>query len=287
MRLFILGIGYSAEALVAGHRTRFSAVAGTVRSPGKAARLRAEGVEAHVFAGGAPSVEMAAALARSDALLVTAAPGDAGDPFLVDAVPALEAAGELRQIVYLSTVGVYGDHGGAWIDETAPARPASQRGRRRVEAEEAWAAFARERGMGLQCHRLAGIYGPGRSALDDLRAGTARRIVKSGQVFNRIHVADIAGAIAAGLARPEVTGAVNVCDDAPGPPQDVVAFAAGLLGVPPPPETPFESAALSEMARSFYAENKRCRNGRLRGELGYELLFPTYREGLTALLAGG
>jgi nucleoside-diphosphate-sugar epimerase len=274
-------------ALAAEHASAFAAIAGTVRSPDKAAGLRRAGIAAHVWPGGEPEAATLAALAGADAILVTAAPGEAGDPVLADCRRALGQCGRLRQVIYLSTVGVYGDHGGAWIDETAPARPSNPRGRRRIEAEEAWTAFARERGIGLQCHRLAGIYGPGRSAIDDLRAGTARRIVKPGQVFNRIHVADIAGAIAAGLARPEVTGPINVCDNEPAPPQDVVAFAAALLGMPPPPETPFESAALSEMARSFYAENKRCRNTRLSGELGYGLRYPTYREGLRAVLAEG
>jgi nucleoside-diphosphate-sugar epimerase len=196
--------------------------------------------------------------------------------------PALEAADRLRIVIYLSTVGVYGDHGGAWVDEATPTRPTSERGRRRVGAEGAWTDFGRRRGVPIQIHRLAGIYGPRSNAVDDMRLGVARRIVKPGQVFNRIHVEDIAGAIAAGLAHPKVTGPVNICDDEPCPPQDVVAYAASLLCVPPPPETAFEDAALSEMGRSFYSESKRCRNLRLKRELGYALRYPTYREGLRA-----
>jgi nucleoside-diphosphate-sugar epimerase len=283
MRLFIFGIGYSAQALLAEHAGRFSHIAGTVRTAEKAAPLRALGVEALVHGGGTPSAEVAAALRESDALLASAAPGDAGDPLLADFDQALRSASRLRQIIYLSTVGVYGDHGGRWIDETAPLEATSPRGRRRVEAEAAWLELGNRTDASVQCHRLAGIYGPGRNAIDDLREGTARRIVKPGQVFNRIHVADIAGAIAAGFAAPHVTGGINVCDSEPAPPQDVVAFAASLIDVAPPPETPFETATLSEMARSFYAENKRCSNRRLREDLGYRMRYPTYREGLAAL----
>jgi nucleoside-diphosphate-sugar epimerase len=191
----------------------------------------------------------------------------------------------LKIVIYLSTVGVYGDHGGGWVDEKTPANPASERGRRRVAAENAWLAFGEARGVPVQLHRLAGIYGPRSNAIDDLRAGVARRIVKPGQVFNRIHVDDIAGAADAGFRHPDVTGPINVCDDEPCPPQDVVSYAAALIGVEPPPEIPFEKARLSEMGRSFYGESKRCRNGRLKRELGYRLRYPTYREGLAALAA--
>lgn len=286
MRLFCFGLGYSAEALVRLHHGTFASVAGTVRNAEKAARLRGEGVEAHVHAGGAPTFAAADALRRADALLVSAPPDADGDPMLKDFGGALARADRLSIVVYLSTVGVYGDHGGDWVDEATPAAPVSERGRRRLAAEEAWAAFGAKTGAAVQLHRLAGIYGPGRNALEDLKAGVARRIVKPGQAFNRIHVEDIAGAAAAGLARADVAGPINVCDDEPAPPQDVVAFAAGLLGAPAPPEIPFEQADLSEMGRSFYAENKRCRNLRLKGTLGYRLRHPTYREGLRALLQG-
>ncbi|MGL4242699.1 MAG: NAD-dependent epimerase/dehydratase family protein, partial [Beijerinckiaceae bacterium] len=208
---------------------------------------------------------------------------EAGDPMLRQLRPELDAAGNLKIVIYLSTVGVYGDHGGGWVDEGTPVNPMSERGRRRVEAENAWLAFGKTRGIAVQLHRLAGIYGPRSNAIDDLRAGTARRIVKSGQVFNRIHVEDIAEAAHAGFRHPEVSGPVNVCDDEPTPPQDVVAYAAGLIGVPSPPETPFAEARLSEMGRSFYAESKRCRNQRLKTALGCRLRYPTYREGLAAI----
>lgn len=287
MNLFCFGIGYSALALHTiggGAVTTFS---GTVRTAEKAALLRQRGIEAHVLAKGEPSNELAVALRRADAILVSAAPGDAGDPMLAALAENLQACAHLRLVIYLSTVGVYGDHQGALIDEGAPLRATSERGVRRIAAEQAWQAFGKERGIAIQIHRLAGIYGPGRSVVDDLRAGTARRIIKEGQVFNRIHVDDIAGAALAGLHKPEIQGAFNVCDDEPCPPQDVVLHAATVMGLPPPPETPFERAELSEMGRSFYAESKRCRNDRLKSVLGYSLRYPTYREGIAALITAG
>jgi nucleoside-diphosphate-sugar epimerase len=283
MNLFCFGLGYSAETLVRLNSERFTSISGTVRTLDKANRLRAMGVNAIVYSGGAAGPLVAAALEGADSLLVSAAPDDAGDPMLRQLRPELANAENLRTIVYLSTVGVYGDHGGAWVDETAPLHPTSERGKRRVMAEEAWAAFGHMHGISVQIHRLAGIYGPGRNQLDDLRDGTARRIIKQGQIFNRVHVEDIAGAAMAGFLHPAVTGALNICDNEPCPPQDVVEYAADLLGVKPPPETPFAEASLSEMARSFYSESKRCSNRRLCEILGYQLHYPTYREGLRAL----
>jgi len=287
MNLFCFGLGYSAETLIDRHGGAFAGFSGTVRSAGKAERLRSRGIDAIVYADGAGVPQVASTLKEADCLLVSAAPDEAGDPMLRQLGFELRAATRLHTIIYLSTVGVYGDHGGAWIDETAELKPTSERGRRRVTAEASWLAFGRERGIKVQIHRLAGIYGPGRSAIDDLRAGTARRIIKEGQVFNRIHVADIAGAALAGFRHPDAEGAFNICDDEPCPPQDVVSYAASLLGMPPPPETPFAEAQLSEMARSFYAESKRCSNRRLREVLGYSLRYSTYREGLRALAERG
>jgi len=283
MNLFCFGLGYSAETLIDRHGGAFAGFSGTVRSAGKAERLRSRGIDAIVYADGAGVPQVASTLKEADCLLVSADPDEAGDPMLRQLGDELKDATRLSTIIYLSTVGVYGDHGGAWIDETAELKPTSERGRRRVTAEASWLAYGRERGIKVQIHRLAGIYGPGRSAIDDLRAGTARRIIKEGQVFNRIHVADIAGAALAGFRHPDAEGAFNICDDEPCPPQDVVSYAAGLLGVTPPPETPFAEARLSEMARSFYSESKRCSNRRLREVLGYGLRYPTYREGLRAL----
>lgn len=284
MNLFCFGIGYCAKTFVRRHGADLGRISGTVRTPDKAARLGGLGIEALLHAGGQPGPRTLDALARADAVLVSAAPDEAGDPMLRDLGPVVAAGGRLRLVIYLSTVGVYGDHRGAWIDETTPAKAVNPRGLRRLEAEAAWMELGRQAGFTVQSHRLAGIYGPGRNALIDLREGKARRVVKPGQVFNRIHVDDIAGAIAAGLRHPDTGGAFNVCDDEPGPPQDVVAFAAGLLGVEPPPEIAFADAAFSEMARSFYSENKRCRNECAKRDLGWMPQFPTYREGLRDLL---
>ncbi|MEL6265400.1 MAG: NAD-dependent epimerase/dehydratase family protein, partial [Pseudomonadota bacterium] len=184
----------------------------------------------------------------------------------------------------LSTVGVYGDRQGGWVDEDSPCRPSTARGRARLAAEEAWQALAIRAGFPLHIFRLAGIYGPGRGPFSKVRAGTARRIIKPGQVFSRIHVEDIATVLAASIARPAPGTVYNVCDDEAAPPEDVLEHAAGLLGLPPPPAVAWEEAEMSPMARSFYAESKRCSNARLAG-LGVTLAYPTYREGLAALLA--
>jgi nucleoside-diphosphate-sugar epimerase len=284
MKLFGFGLGYSAQTLVREHGAHFSQISGTVRSAEKAASLRAVGIEAYAYAGGEPGPELQAALKRADGLLVSAAPDEKGDPMLRQWDQALHRADALKIVVYLSTVGVYGDYGGHWIDETDAPNPLSERGQRRIRAENVWSDFGIRKGVGVQLHRLAGIYGPGRSVLDDLKEGTARRIIKPGQVFNRIHVSDIAGASMAGLMHPHISGAFNICDDEPCPPQDVVCFAASLLGIAPPPEVPFENAQLSEMGRSFYSESKRCANRKLKAVLGYQFRFPTYREGLQSLL---
>ena len=221
----------------------------------------------------------------------TGEPGrETGDPALAAYGHALASAPGLRWAGYLSTIGVYGDLQGAWADEETPAEPETERGVARLEAEAAWTAFCRERGLPLDIFRLAGIYGPGRNPLDRVRRGEARRIVKPGQVFNRIHVEDIARTVAAAIhqeRREPETRLFNLADDEPAPPQDVILYAAELIGAPPPPEIPFEEAALPPMARSFYAGNKRLRNARIKRELGIALKYPTYREGLRALLDDG
>jgi nucleoside-diphosphate-sugar epimerase len=229
------------------------------------------------------------ALNSASHILVSVPPNEAGDPVLSRHGDDIAAqAGHLKWIGYLSTVGVYGDHGGAWVDEETAPRPVSDRGRRRLAAERAWAELGAQTGIPVAIFRLAGIYGPGRNPLDRLKRGEARRIVKPGQIFNRIHVADIAAVLSASIARPPASPRIyNVCDDEPAPPQDVVAFAARLLGRPPLPEESFATANLSPMAKSFYAENKRCRNARIKRELGVRLKFRNYRDGLTALLHGG
>ncbi|WP_062209080.1 SDR family oxidoreductase [Aureimonas sp. AU12] len=284
MRLFVFGCGFSARAFT--DTLPHGLVAGvTTRTPQKAASLAAHGLKPFVFDGERPGPGIDAALHRTTHLLVSIAPGERGDPVLrqyrdeiVHAMP------QLRWIGYLSTVGVYGDHGGAWVDETTELRPVSQRSHERVAAEEAWTQAAGERGTPLAILRLSGIYGPGRNTFENLKAGRARRLVKPGQVFNRIHVADIAGALSL-LAGSATGGVFNVTDDEPAPPQDVVEYAARLGGFPMPPEVDFETADLTEMARSFYGENKRVGNQRLKS-LGYEFYFPTFREGLMALKPG-
>lgn len=282
-RLVVFGCGYSAKRFVELHGAEFDAIDVTSRSPEGVAALAAAGLSAHVFDGTATPPALEQAIAGATHALVSAGPSEAGDPTLNGAGSALSRAPRLEWIGYLSTIGVYGDAGGGWVDEDTPPSPENDRARRRVEAEDAWIALGRHKGVPVQILRLAGIYGPGRSAIENLRAGTARRLVKPGQVFNRIHVDDIATAIAAGIARPEVGPAINVTDDEPAPPQDVVAYAAELIGAPVPPDIPFDAADLSPMARSFYSSNKRVANRRLREQLGVELRYPTYREGIAAL----
>jgi nucleoside-diphosphate-sugar epimerase len=289
MKLVILGLGYSAQAFLREVRERFHHITVTVRDPARAEALSGARLTGLAFDGASAPARLASAISDADAMLVSIPPGETGDPALRWLAPALETAERLTWIGHLSTVGVYGDHGGAWVDETAECRPSNPRSIARLEAERGWLALARP-GRTVQTLRLSGIYGPGQNALESLRAGTARRIVKPGQVFNRIHVEDIAGASAhlmglalAGNGAGAGPAIVNVTDHEPCPPQDVVAYAAALMGVPAPPEQPFETAALSPMARSFYGENKRVSNRLLTEGLGYRLRHPSYREGLAAL----
>ena len=280
----IFGAGYSGRAfgkLLAGQ----APVVGTTRSPEKFDRLRSAGIEPLVFDGETISEAVAEALSQATHLIVSTAPGEAGDPILAAAGTLLAKAPALQWIGYLSTVGVYGDHQGAWVDEKSACRPVSQRSRLRVDAEQAWLAFGESRGVPVAVLRLSGIYGPGRNAFVNLEKGTARRLVKPGQVFNRIHVADIAGALRQ-LAQRSTGGIFNVTDDEPSPPQNVVAYAASVMGVPLPPEIPFEAAQLSPMARSFYGENKRVSNAAIKAA-GYRFAFPDYRSALDAMWADG
>lgn len=284
MNLLILGLGYSARAFALEARGLFPSIVVTARSPEKVARLRGEGWSALPFDGESASPELEAAIAGASHVLVSAPPGERGDPALRVLHKALAASPALKRVMYLSTIGVYGDHDGQWVDEESPLRPVSQRARQRLAAEEAWQAFARQKACDLGIFRLSGIYGPGRSAIDNLRAGTARRIIKPGQMFNRIHVADIAGALVAASRHDGRLGTFNLTDHEPAPPQDVVEFAALLLGLPVPPDIPFEAAELSEMGRSFYGENKCVANGLIRSTLRYRFRCPSYREGLRACL---
>ncbi|MFN3227277.1 MAG: SDR family oxidoreductase [Hyphomicrobiales bacterium] len=279
MRLLITGYGYSSKAIHAALEDQLESLTVTTRTPEKAERLQASGLDAVVFDGSQRSADLDRALASATHLIMSAAPGEAGDPLL--ATHDLSKAANLQWAGYLSTVGVYGNHDGAWVDEDTPTNPQSKRSKQRVAAEEAWLALSASLSIEIGIFRLAGIYGPGRSALDKVRDGSARRIVKPGQVFNRIHVEDI-GRVVAAAAAQGVGGLFNVTDDEPGPPQDVIAHAAALLGVDPPPEVAFEDADLSPMGRSFYGENKRVSNAKIKQAFG-SMLHPTYREGLAAL----
>jgi nucleoside-diphosphate-sugar epimerase len=287
VRLFVFGLGYTAITLVRGYREAFTWVGGTVRTAGKRDLLAQQGLHARLFAGGDADPRISGDLAEADAVLVSIPPGPLGDPVLDRFRKDLAAGEKLRWLGYLSTIGVYGDRNGAWVDETMPAMPGSERSFRRLAAEEAWLEFGTETGKAVQIFRLAGIYGPGRNALASLRSGTARRIVKPGQVFNRIHVDDVAAILQASQRRPRAGGIYNVADDEPAPPQDVVLCAAELASLPLPPELTLAEASLSPMAASFYEENKRVSNRLVKNELGVRLRYPTYREGLGALWALG
>ncbi|WP_294536102.1 SDR family oxidoreductase [uncultured Rhodoblastus sp.] len=286
MNLVIIGLGYSASYFAAHHASAFQRVTGTQRAP---RHQRLGRVELLPFDGAAPSREprLLGALAEADALLVSAGPDAQGDPALRLLAKEIAAAPRLKRIVYLSTIGVYGDHGGAWIDETAQTDPANGRSRLRLAAEAGWSALAQGTAREIYILRLSGIYGPSRNMLVKLREGTAKRLVKPGQVFNRIHVEDISRAIEACLTGQAPGGVYNVTDDEPAPPQDVVLFAALKSGMAPPPEQDFDAAQLTPMARTFYGENKRVSNRRMKENLRFDLAFPTYREGIAALWAHG
>jgi nucleoside-diphosphate-sugar epimerase len=276
--LLSIGHGYSAQALSAvlqadgGWR-----VIGTTRSAENADAVRASGAEPLIW----PGNDLRPALRAATHLLISAGPGEGGDPVLAEITDDIaRAAPHLEWAGYLSTTGVYGDHRGGWVDENTPLAPTTQRGRLRQEAEAAWQAIP---GLPLHIFRLAGIYGPGRGPFAKLRAGRARRIIKPDQVFSRIHVEDIAQVLAASMRAPHPGAIYNLCDDDPAPPQDVIGYAAELLGLPLPEAVAFEDAEMSEMARSFYAESKRVRNDRIKDELGVRMRYPSYRKGLDAM----
>jgi nucleoside-diphosphate-sugar epimerase len=287
MKLLVFGFGYSAHYIVDRLRVTGTQVTATVRSRAKADLLTQTGITARIFSSDRVDEALRADIAASEAILVSVPPEPTGDPVLAAFADAIATASKLRWIGYLSTVGVYGDHAGNWVDETTPATPATERSRRRAQVEQDWLGLGARHAAAVQIFRLPGIYGPGRNQLAQLASGTARRIVKPGQVFNRIHVEDIAAGVEASLARPRAGAIYNLTDDEPAPPQDVIAFAARLCGVEPPPDIPFDAAELSPMARSFFSESKRVRNALIRRELGVNLRYPTYREGLSALRAGG
>jgi nucleoside-diphosphate-sugar epimerase len=284
MRVFFFGLGFSSQNSARAMRSRgeFVDTLGTVRTTDKANRLTEPGLTPLVFDGTAPGPDIGAALNETSHVVVSIAPDAEGDVVLRHHRADLDAAGELEWLCYYSTVGVYGDFGGEWIDETAPLAPKNLRSAQRLRAEDEWRDYAARRNLPLIILRLAGIYGPGRSSFDKLADGTARRIVKKGQVFNRIHVADI-GRVTALAAEQRLAGTFNLADDEPSPPQDLITYAAAKMGVEPPDEIPFETAELTPMARSFYSDNKRVSNRAIKQALGIDLLYPDYRAGLDAI----
>lgn len=285
--LICFGFGYCAEYFVAAFGRKFDRVIGTVRGKERAAVLNAydDGrLRALPFDGTQVPPELQSAIAEANVVLISVPPGANGDSVLAACGAALAGSKNLRSIVYLSTVGVYGDHGGGWVDEQTPPKPGAARSRERLAAEQAWQDFGARHGVAIAVLRLAGIYGPGQNALVQLARGKARRVVKPGQIFNRIHVYDIAQAIDAAFTRT-ASGIFNIADDAPAPPGDPLVFAAELMGVAPPPEIPFAEAvpSMSPMGLSFWQECRRVKNDKLKRALGVALRYPTYREGLRAL----
>ena len=271
MNLLILGLGYTGRVVATHMRAQGWEVRGTSRSA-------EDGFLQW------PGSDISATLDWASHILVSAAPDENGDPFLAGLEAEILAA-KPEWLGYLSTTGVYGDHGGAWVDETTPLTPATTRGHHRVAAENQWMALHKAHGLPVHIFRLAGIYGPDRGPFAKVRAETARRIIKDNQVFSRIHVEDIAQTVAASIARPNPGQIYNVCDNDPAPPQAVIGYAARLLGLPLPPAMDFETADLTPMARSFYAESKKVSNARIKNELGVNLRYPDYKTGLEALLA--
>jgi nucleoside-diphosphate-sugar epimerase len=285
VRVFFFGLGYCARRFI--QREPWVEASGTARSAESVAALRREGLDAYQFDGAEAGPGLEQALAQAEAIVVSIPPRDGAGAALDRFGTAIAAAPALRRVVYYSTIGVYGDHGGAWVDETSATRTRTARGHARLEDEARWTEGARARGAEADILRLAGIYGPGRNALANLRSGEARRIVKRGQVFNRAHVDDIAQVTRLALTKGLPGQIWNVADDEPAPPQDVIAYAAALLGLEPPPEEPFDEARLSPMGREFYADNKRVSIAKAKADLGFAPAYPTYREGLKALAEAG
>ena len=274
--LLCFGFGFSAEALAHKLDPIEWSVTGTSRSLEGVAAINAQGFKGVLFS------ELQTIPESVTYIVISAPPSDDGDPVLLRFKDELmKRAKSFEWVAYLSTTGVYGDRAGEWVDEDSALQPNTDRGQRRVDAEAAWQQIV---DLPLHIFRLAGIYGPGRNAFESLKAGKAQRVIKQGQIFSRIHVEDIAGVLLASINKSNPGRIYNMADDEPCPPQDVIAYAAELLGLPIPPDVPFEDAKLSAMAKSFYADSKRVSNARVKNELGYELKYPNYRIGLRALL---
>jgi len=279
--LLSFGHGYSATALSHLLQAQQWSILGTTRDPQKVGALRLQGITPLIW----PGDNIKNALAQATHLLISTAPDENGDPVLADFSNEIaNAAPHIEWVGYLSTTGVYGDHQGDWVDENTPLTPTTERGRKRVVAEKQWRDFACKTSLTLQIFRLAGIYGPGRGPFAKVKNGSARRIIKPGQVFSRIHVDDIAQTLFASFANPNPGAIYNLCDDEPAPPEDVIAYAAELLNKPVPPAILWDDADMTPMARSFYAESKKVRNDRIKSELGITLKYPDYRSGLQAIL---
>ncbi|WFU09246.1 SDR family oxidoreductase [Rhizobium sp. CB3090] len=286
MHVMIFGCGYSGTAIAKAFAGPGIRITGTTRSPDKIGSLGQEGIEAFIFDGETLDPTLSETMKSATHLIQSIAPGKAGDPLLRLAHMNIRALmPKLEWIGYLSTVGVYGDHKGAWVSEETPLHPVSERSVERVEAEDGWNRVGIRLGIPVAVLRLAGIYGPGRNTFCNLEKGTARRLIKANQVFNRIRVEDI-GACAKFLSERKLGGIYNVTDNEPGPPQDVIVEAARLMGIEPPPEQAFETAELTPMARSFYGENKRVSNAKLRA-LGFPFRYPDYRMSLAQLWSSG
>lgn len=282
--LFCFGFGYSAMALSDRLDRSEWVVRGTCRSQKKADEMKARGVEPFLFDRDVPLADATKAFEDVTHLLTSVPPDASGDPVLDNHAADIAGIDSLDWVGYLSTTGVYGDRQGDWVDESSAREPTGERGQRRVDAEDNWLKLWEAMGVPVHLFRLAGIYGPGRNALETVKSGKARRIDKPGQVFSRIHVDDIAAILEASINNPDPGTAYNCCDDNPAPPSDVIEYACNLIGVEPPPTIPFEEAELSPMARSFYRDNKRVSNERIKSSLGVELIWPDYRMALKALM---
>ncbi len=284
-KLFCIGYGYTCDYLAHElSKQGLWSFAGTTRDPEKLEYLRADGLEAHLFDRAHPLVDPSHLMRNVTHILVTSPPDDAGDPAFLTHGTDLASLPNLQWLGYLSSTSVYGDKNGALVNEAAEINPTSKRGSRRAKAEEQWLSLHKSSGLPVHIFRLSGIYGPGRSALDSVRAGIAKRIEKPGHVFNRIHVEDIVQVLIASMAQHNPGQAYNVADDVPAPSHEVISHACKLLGRPEPPLIPFENADLAPMARSFYKDHKRIDNTRIKEELGVQLKYPSYREGLQACL---
>jgi dTDP-D-glucose 4,6-dehydratase len=283
--MLFLGAGYTAKTMMKNHPAEV--MWGTTRSAENLPAIKAAGATPILFEGHAPSEELRRAIKTADHILISISPDSDGDIILRHHESDIIGNDHLKWIGYLSTVGVYGDHQGAWVDETAETRPCSERSRWRKLAEDQWLTLSERHQLPIHIFRLPGIYGPGRGPQQKLKKGTARRIEKPGQVFNRAHVKDIAAVLHASTKAPSKGQVYNIADDEPAPPQDVIAYAAELMGVAIPPLIPFEEAEMSKMAKSFYSDNKRIDNKRIKSELGVKLHYPTYREGIKAALEEG